>query len=180
MSARSDVVKSAFQQPQNPPPATPSIPSPPKLLSPATATPKAPSLTPPAKPSASGGFDAAGWLGNPIGKGLNALGSTNQYDMTSKLTSNAPPLLAATKHLPQSWQGPANTALSYVQKQMNNPGGADMFGGILGAAAPGVTEGILSAGPAGLAAMTGLQGALKGGDSFAATKTLFNPLLNKL
>jgi len=174
-------VSNPLLSPPVPPPATPSVPQPPRLMQPNAGAAKpgaTPALTPPSgKP---GGFDAMGWLGNPIGKGLNALGGTNAYDATSKLTANVPPLLSATSHLPQSWQGPANTALSFVQKQMNSPTGADMFGGMLGAAAPGLTEGVLSAGPAGLAAMTGLQGALKGGDSFAATKTLFNPLLEKL
>jgi len=103
-----------------------------------------------------------------------------QVDM-SAATENTPPLqmMGATGQLPESFQSPANSVLGLIQKGLKMPGGAGNFAGLMGGLAPGLTKGLLST-PLGLPALVGMHGLLRGGDSFAAAKTFFNPLLSKI
>lgn len=121
-----------------------------------------------------GGFKVPGMqeLGGMIDKAKNP-----GYDDMSKMTSTVPPLSMLTPRL-GSMQGPADSVLQAIQSAVKND--PARFAGLAGGLAPGLTSGILSAGPMGMAALPGLYGLLGGGESFAAANQFFKPLLPRL
>jgi hypothetical protein len=99
------------------------------------------------------------------------------YDQVAKMTAQRPPLSMYTPRL-GGMQGPADAALGGIQSVVkDNPG---RFAGLVGGLAPGLTTGVLSAGPVGLAGLLGLNGLLGGGESFAAANQFFKPVLPRL
>lgn len=150
------------------------LPTPP--APPAPAQPGGPpgTQTPVPKPGPFGGGKVPGM--QELGQMLQ--GVTNPgYDQIAKMTSQRPPLSMYTPRL-GSMQGPADTVLGGIQTAVkDNPG---RFAGLIGGLAPGLTSGVLSAGPVGLAGLLGLNGLLGGGESFAAANQFFKPVLPKL
>lgn len=169
-------------QPPLPPPAVPSTPKPPALLTPPkpAGQPKPPTSPGPLG-QAKGFFDGMSSLLPSVSDAKAWVQKTRdnlKYDTTAGLTATTPPLSLATSSLPDSIRGPVNTGLGYLQKGVQYAG-PQGFAGVLGGVAPGLTKGVLSTG-VGLPALAGLHGLLSGGESFAAAKTLFDPLLGKL
>lgn len=99
------------------------------------------------------------------------------YGMMSRMTESTPPLSFMTSRL-GGLQGPADSILKGVQSVIKDD--PARFAGLAGGLAPGLTSGLLSAGPIGMAAMPALYGALNGGESFAATNQFLKPLLPRL
>lgn len=90
-----------------------------------------------------------------------------------------PPLSYFTPRLPEGLQGPADTALKFIQRGLQGEKGPETFAGFAGGLAPGLVGPLLST-PVGLPALAGLHGLLRGGESFAAANTFFKPLLGKI
>lgn len=151
---------------------------------PAPGTTGIPGVRPP------GGFNLGSgnplaWATNQITSGLDklapGLGTTVTTGkvapaLVASATRTQPPLSMFTHHL-GDFQGPANGILSFIQRNVqDNP---QQFAGLAAGLGGDLTKGLMAT-PFGLPALTGLYGLLGGGDSFAATHTMFKPLLDRL
>lgn len=176
-------------QPSMPaPPGVPGAPKPPAAFDATKQQP--PTIKPPASQSSMPSFapkdlqDGLSWL-NPAQAIPKFVGAQTMsppgFRDYAGATENVPPLQGVTHHLPDSLKGPVDSALGFVQKGMKQmgPQSPGMFASLMGGVAPGLTKGLLST-PVGLPVMAGLHGLLRGGESFAAAKTLFNPLLSRI
>lgn len=169
------------------PPQMPTVAPPVKPVGQAPAPKDQGAKPPPAgqqvgSPSGIGGMLNNGGLSGLMGsikeKLTAASGAANPgYDQISKMTQAVPPLSKFTPQL-GSFQEPADAALRFIQNGVR--GDPARFAAMAGGLAPGLTGGLLSAGPVGMAALPGLYGLMGGGESFAAAHQFLKPLLPRL
>lgn len=170
-------------QPPTPPPPVSTMPKPPGLLDPQNNI--APAPRPPVKATSFGMPDVSKWMnpGKLLNDGMSHLQKMTPpgFDQVAAATQNRPPLTMYTNRLPESIRGPVDSVLGFAQKGLQSMGdkSPQMVAGLMGGLAPELTKGLLST-PAGLPALVGMHGLLRGGESAAAAKTLFNPLLSKI